>query len=344
MGKLIEKFDKLSDDEKTNISMLIHGIDNVIELDDKLIFDNHSEPMDESEYLQLSNIVSKYYDDNEWELIHCNLSSKFKNTRVIDSQYTRTYNHVKNSLNWDFIPYNVDDLKHKREKVFLFYNGSCDNRAVHRLMSFHYLLEYGIIDKLLYSLLEKPTEQTYSDLDNYESHFKSGIDWRKYDNFFQQAPFLLDVNVEEHNFVDLGGYHSVAPQHSLDLSFNHIKETYFSLVTESFFFEPHWCEDKSLFDISEKTYKSVLTQPFIIMGRPGILKYLRKKGFDTFDDVFDNSYDEVENDWERFQLIMKEVNRVCNLEQETLHEIYLNCIDRVVFNQEKFFSYKGEIE
>ena len=123
MGKLMEKFDKLSDDEKTNISILIHGNDNIIELDDKLIFDNHSEPMDESEYLQLSNIVSKYYDDNEWELIHCNLSSKFKNTRVIDSQYTRTYNHVKNSLNWDFIPYNVDDLKHKREKVFLFYNG-----------------------------------------------------------------------------------------------------------------------------------------------------------------------------------------------------------------------------
>ena len=39
MGKLMEKFDKLSDDEKTNISILIHGIDNIIELDDKLIFD-----------------------------------------------------------------------------------------------------------------------------------------------------------------------------------------------------------------------------------------------------------------------------------------------------------------
>ena len=30
MGKLMEKFDKLSDDEKTNISILIHGIDNII--------------------------------------------------------------------------------------------------------------------------------------------------------------------------------------------------------------------------------------------------------------------------------------------------------------------------
>ena len=66
------------------------------------------------------------------------------------------------------------------------------------------------------------------------------------------------------------------------------------------------------------------------MGRPYLLKYLRDKGFDTFDDVFDNSYDEIENDWDRFQTIMKEVKRICNLEQETLHELYLSCIDRVI--------------
>ena len=58
MGKLMEKFDKLSDDEKTNISILIHGIDNIIELDDKLIFDNKEEPTIEDEYLQIRNILS----------------------------------------------------------------------------------------------------------------------------------------------------------------------------------------------------------------------------------------------------------------------------------------------
>ena len=86
-----------------------------------------------------------------------------------------------------------------------------------------------------------------------------------------------------------------------------------------------------------------MTQPFIIMGRPYLLKYLRDKGFDTFDDVFDNSYDEIENDWDRFQTIMKEIKRICDLQQETLHELYLNCIDRVILNQQKFLSYEGKI-
>ena len=79
------------------------------------------------------------------------------------------------------------------------------------------------------------------------------------------------------------------------------------------------------------------------MGRPYLLKYLRDKGFDTFDDVFDNSYDEIENDWDRFQAIMKEVKRICDLQQETLHELYLSCVDRVISNQQKFLSYEGKI-
>ena len=49
----------------------------------------------------------------------------------------------------------------------------------------------------------------------------------------------------------------------------------------------------------------------VIINKIPKQNFIRKKGFDTFDDVFNNSYDEVENDWERFQLIMKEVNRVC---------------------------------
>ena len=137
MGKLMEKFDKLSDDEKTNISILIHGIDNIIELDDKLIFDNKEEPTIEDEYLQIRNILTKYFDDTEWELVHCNLDLIKPNTKVYDSQYQRTYNHVTNSANWDFVPYNkeqINELSSVREKIFLNYNGSCGNRATTRLM------------------------------------------------------------------------------------------------------------------------------------------------------------------------------------------------------------------
>ena len=40
---------------------------------------------------------------------------------------------------------------------------------------------------------------------------------------------------------------------------------------------------------------------------------------------------------------MKEIKRICDLQQETLHELYLSCIDRVISNQQKFLSYEGKI-
>ncbi len=346
MDDLIKKFYKISPRLRQRIYDLIHGENNISQLDNKLILNNESEPMDESEFNQVHEIISKFFTDDEWILIHCNLDFVHRNSHVFDFQYRRIYGHVTKNLNWNFIPYNettVKNLKCDKEKIFLFYNGSLGDRASHRIMSFHFLLDYGILDKIMYSILQSPTELSYDYLDSIESKFNTKIDWRKYDSFFQKSPYFLDVELGKHEFVDLKNQYQVLPANSLDLPLNHIEKTYFSLVTESFFFEPHWCDDKSLFDISEKTYKAILTQPFIIMGRPYLLKYLRDKGFDTFDDVFDNSYDEIENDWDRFQTIMKEVKRICDLQQETLHELYLSCVDRVISNQQKFLSYEGKI-
>ena len=36
----------------------------------------------------------------------------------------------------------------------------------------------------------------------------------------------------------------------------------------------------------------------IILGQPYTLKHLRKLGFKTFPDMFDESYDEIEDDYE----------------------------------------------
>ena len=343
MVDLIGKFSLLTQDEKQNIYNLVHGQNNVYQKDDLLILDNKSEPMVEDEYEQVERIISKYFKKNEWVLLHCNLALDRPNSEVSDYQYWRTYHHITNSINWNFLPFNSNDLNMKRDKIFLFYNGSLGDRASHRIMTFHYLLDYGLLDKMMYSILQSPTDLSYQYLESMEQTYDTGIDWEKYDDFFKNSPYLLDVDLGEHNFVDLEKQYETTPSNSLDLPLSHIKKTYFTLVTESFFFEPHWCVDKSLFDISEKTYKAILTQPFIIMGRPYLLKYLREKGFDTFDDVFDNSYDEIQNDWDRFQTIMKEVKRICNLEQETLHELYLSCIDRVISNQKKFLSYEGKI-
>jgi hypothetical protein len=41
-------------------------------------------------------------------------------------------------------------------------------------------------------------------------------------------------------------------------------------------------------------------------------------GFQTFDGIIDESYDEVENDWERYAQAMTQVERLCQMPQEAI--------------------------
>ena len=62
--------------------------------------------MDESEFNQVYEIMSKFFTDDEWILIHCNLDFVHRNSHVFDFQYGGLYGHVTKNLNWNFIPYN----------------------------------------------------------------------------------------------------------------------------------------------------------------------------------------------------------------------------------------------
>jgi hypothetical protein len=74
-------------------------------------------------------------------------------------------------------------------------------------------------------------------------------------------------------------------------------DTCFSVVVES-------CNAQSLTAelpvfVTEKTFKPMSgLQPFMVIGGAGILSYLRSQGFETYDNVFDESYD-TETDFDR---------------------------------------------
>jgi hypothetical protein len=92
------------------------------------------------------------------------------------------------------------------------------------------------------------------------------------------------------------------------------KESYFSLVTETFFFgQPIWYPEKdedSVF-FSEKIYKPILIKhPFILAGRPHSLKYLKKLGYRTFEPYINEAYDDMENNGDRLVAIVEEVARI----------------------------------
>ena len=66
--------------------------------------------------------------------------------------------------------------------------------------------------------------------------------------------------------------------------------THFSIVAETL------VEAPEIF-VTEKTFKPMaFYHPFVVMAQAGHLKYVRDMGFETFDNLFDESYDNIE-DW-----------------------------------------------
>ena len=81
-------------------------------------------------------------------------------------------------------------------------------------------------------------------------------------------------------------------------------DTCFSFVSESFvtLIRGHVL-------ISEKTYKPIaFYHPFVIVGPLGILKSLKRQGFETFENLFDESYDTESNWYRRWDCLVKNVS------------------------------------
>lgn len=105
--------------------------------------------------------------------------------------------------------------------------------------------------------------------------------------------------------------------------FNLFCDSYFSVIPETGYYNPanlkykYECLEDCVF-FSEKTYKSLLLkQPFILLARKGSLVELRNRGFRTFYPLIDESYDTIEDDQLRMDMIVAEVARLCN---QTEHE------------------------
>lgn len=75
--------------------------------------------------------------------------------------------------------------------------------------------------------------------------------------------------------------------------------------------------------VSEKTLlPMMLLRPFVVLGSPHILKYIKELGFRTFSDFWDESYDEIENHEERVQAVLKLVDQLFELTWSDLLALY----------------------
>ena len=105
-----------------------------------------------------------------------------------------------------------------------------------------------------------------------------------------------------------------------DLTINHVRakissmhyyeESYFSVVTETNFFDgPRF--------FTEKIFKSVIHRhPFILASTPKHLELFRSLGYKTFSPIFNEDYDLEENPCKRMRMIVTEIERLCKLSDD----------------------------
>lgn len=109
-------------------------------------------------------------------------------------------------------------------------------------------------------------------------------------------------------------------------------DTYFSLVAET------TVTSGEIF-ITEKTFKPIAYQhPFLILGQPKILDYLRSQGFETYNNIFDESYDDEYALDKRLEKIINNVKEFNQIPYDAM------TLEKLRHNQTLFFNKELIIE
>ena len=227
----------------------------------------------------------------------------------------------------------LKELKKKKKFKYLNYNGV---GKPHRFISISELYrrkldKYGLNSYLCWDSTPEDDFRVASDIKtskNVSNYFST---------LHEKLPILLDYDVEIHKN---GHRYS---------NLEHMTDSYFSIVTESCYFGyEHDSIPKELqycpVFLTEKTYRTLLYHPFILIAAPHSLKYLREFGYKTFPKMFDESYDNIENQLDRLLFIVDEVERVCNMDNDKLHELYVDyALPIIKYNQQNFLKYSSKV-
>jgi hypothetical protein len=90
--------------------------------------------------------------------------------------------------------------------------------------------------------------------------------------------------------------------------------------------------------ITEKTFKAIaLEMPFVLVAPAGSLEYLREYGFQTFADIFDESYDIETDDILRVEKVVQLLKELDTLPVKERQQIHRACLPIVQHNYDHFY-------
>lgn len=91
--------------------------------------------------------------------------------------------------------------------------------------------------------------------------------------------------------------------------------------------------------ITEKSLKPLANfHPMLVLGNPASLQMVRSYGFTTFGDVIDESYDEELDPRKRFDMVYRELTRLCLLDEREMLAVERRVEDKLIFNAKWGFT------
>jgi len=205
-------------------------------------------------------------------------------------------------------------------KLFICLNHLLTNNRNYRLYLLSKLKQTGLdrVGHISSPLLT--SELVNTELLNRNSRLSVDAKKHIYKNLLRQAvPAVLDEVNYNGASADLSPYGYDALWH---------------VVTETVYY------DESL-HLTEKIFKPIVTKrPFILVGAPGNLAYLKRYGFRTFDQWIDESYDEETDPTLRTDMIVNELEKLSKQDISKQHKEMQEVLD---YNCDHFYGKFKEI-
>ena len=218
--------------------------------------------------------------------------------------------HAVIALDWFRFAEYVKQEKQVK-KLFLIYNRAWSSTREYRLR---------FTDMLVQLSLQEHCQTTVNPIEpelgvHYDSHQFRNPAWRP------------QTVIE--NYFPISNAHS---HYSADFDIKDYESTDIEVVLETLF-------DDDRLHLTEKSLRPIACgQPFILAGTHGSLEYLRSYGFKTFNDIWDESYDLIEDPQKRLHAITDVMIQIANLDPSDRERKIARAQIIAEYNKQRFFS------
>jgi hypothetical protein len=201
--------------------------------------------------------------------------------------------------------------KHKNLQDFLIYNRAWGGTREYRIKFIDLLIDYQLVDQCKTSFNPVEPEQKI----NYKQH-----------------DFLNSQWIPNNNLEKYFNPTTASACYSADFDLEDYNATRFEVVLETLF-------DDGRLHLTEKSLRPIACgQPFILAATHGSLDYIRSYGFQTFNEIIDESYDLIEDPHQRLIAIVQEMKRISNWSEAEKQHNQSKLQQITQHNRQHFFS------